>query len=697
MSTITALRGGILAPALLYLEKGETDRALKAYRALRKREPRNVGLAFNFANALAGRGLNEQAIAEYRAALELEPKAPDIANNFAIVLGELGRHDEAVATCDTALAATPEHPALLRTRAMQKLRLKDFAGAQADVDVLLQLAPAMPDAHNLQGDVLANQQRWPEAIGAFKKAVELSGHARQFRVNLGTAYAASGALPEAAAQFTAALKEDRRDVTTMNALAIVLQRMNKHQEAIRACELALSVQPEFAEAHNRMLQSYLSMEKWAKAVETGEDLLKRHPGHQEALFNLGMAYIGARRYADAVGCFNQLLAIGPTDDMALLNLGNALAGAGRTTDAIDAYKRMIERMPNWAGGYLNLGHVYGKQRQWDDALACYRRAAELEPENTEHLYSIGNVNLHLGQFEAGWKGYEYRNKAKSGEQKKFDGIPIWSGEDLAGKRLLVFGEQGLGDNIQMARYLPLLQARGAIVTFHGYPMLRALFQTTAPGLAYVDDAGVKPELFDFQVATMSLPYKFGTRVDSVPQNVPYFSAEPDRVAKWRERIGSEGFRIGINWQGNPNGKIDEGRSAPLRHFLRFAAVPGVRLISMQKNHGLDQLKDVPEDIKIELLGDDFDTGKDAFLDTLAVLENLDLVVTTDTSLIHVAGGYGARAFVALKESPDWRWMYDRADSPWYPSIRLFRQTAFGVWDDVFERMTDAIRELTAQK
>ena len=692
MTTVTALRGGILAPALLFLERGETGRAFKAYRALRKHEPRNAGVVFNFANALAAKGLSAEAEAEYREALKFDPDAPDILNNLASVLGQLGRHADAVAICDRGLAKVPGHAALLRTRGTQKVQLREFDSALIDVEQLLKIAPAMPDAHNLRGDVYANLARWDEAIQSFKEAVSLSGGDVQFRTNLGSAYAARGALPEAAATFTGVLKENRRDVKTINALATVLQRMNKHQDAIRACELALSIQPDYAEVHNRMAQSYLSMEKWQKAISTAKDLLIRHPGHMEALYNLGMALVGARRYTEAVDCFDQILAAGPTDDMALLNLGNALSGAGRVQDAINAYGRMIERKPDWAGGYLNIGHAYGKLRRWDDALASYHKAAELEPQKKDHLYNIGNVHLHLGDFEQGWKGYEHRNQSAEGVQRKFPDIAVWNGEDLAGKRVVVFGEQGLGDNIQMARYLPLLQRRGAALSFHRYPMLRALLQTSAPGLAYVDD-NVKPEDFDYQVATMSLPSKFGTRVDNVPQNVPYFAAEPERVARWAERIGNHGFRIGINWQGNPSGKIDEGRSAPLKQFLRFAEVPGVRIISMQKNHGLDQLKDVPEDIKVETLGDDFDTGKDAFLDTLAVLANVDLVVTTDTSLAHVTGGFGTRTFVALKEHPDWRWMFDREDSPWYPAHRLFRQTAFADWDAPFIAMTEAIRRL----
>jgi len=696
MTSVNALRGGILAPALSFLDKGDAERAIRAYRMLRKRDPRNVGLIFNFANALAARGLGKLAEAEYREALRVEPNAPDVVNNLASVLADQGRHDEALAFCDAGLARDAGNAQLLRTRTVQRIHLRQLDGAMADAQALLKVAPSAPDTYNLLGDVFANMSRWDDAIENFKKAVDRSGGDVQFRVNLGSAYAARGALAEAAATFTGVLKERRRDTKTINALAAVLQRMNKHQEAIRACELALSIQPDFAEAHNRMAQSYLALDKWKEAISTAKDVLVRHPGHQEALYNLGMALIGARRYDEAVDCFDQILEAGPKDDMALLNLGNALNGAGRSQDAVDAYNRMIERQPNWAGGYMNLGHALGRLRRWEDALASYGKAAELEPDKKDHLYNIGNVHLHLGNYDQGWKGYEHRNQSAEGVQRKFPDIAIWDGEDLGGKRVLVFGEQGLGDNIQMARYLPLLQQRGATVAFHGYPMLRALLQTAAPGMTYVGD-DVKPEDFDFQVATMSLPAKFGTRVDTIPQNIPYFTAEPDRVARWGERIGQHGFRIGINWQGNPSGKIDEGRSAPLAQFLRFADVPGVRIVSMQKNHGLDQLNDVPAHIKVELLGDDFDTGKDAFLDTLAVLANLDLVVTTDTSLAHVTGGFGMQTFVALKEHPDWRWLLDRDDSPWYPHHRLFRQVKFGVWDDPFIAMTEAIRELAARK
>lgn len=696
MTSLNALRGGILAPALSFLASGDKGKAYKAYRAVRQRDPRNAGIAFNFANALLSRGLVKEAEAEYREALRLDPNAVDIANNLASSLSDLKRYDEAVEVCTKALAQHPNHPNLLRTRGVQYLHLRKFDEALKDTEALIGVAPSLPDAYNLLGDVYSNQGRWDEAIGNFKKAVEISGGHHQFRINLGSAYAARGALAEAAATFTGVLKERRRDVKTINALAAVLQRMNKHQDAVRACELALSIQPEFAEVHNRMAQSYLALEKWPKAIETARDVLVRHPTHQEAMFNLGMALIGGRRYDDAVDVFDQILQSGPEDDMALLNLGNALAGAGRAQDALDAYGRMIDRKPDWAGGYLNIGHAYGRLRRWDDALWNYRKAYELEPEKKDHLYNIGNVHLHLGQFEEGWWGYEHRNKSAEGVQRRFADIPVWSGEELEGKRVVVFGEQGLGDNIQMARYLSLLQQRGASVAFHGYPMLRALLQTSAPGLTYVD-GDAKPEDFDFQVASMSLPAKFGTRVDTIPANVPYFQAEPDRVAKWKEQIGEHGFKIGINWQGNPSGKIDEGRSAPLKQFLRFADVPGVRIVSMQKNHGLEQLDDVPSHIKIHMLGDDFDTGKDAFLDTLAVLANLDLVVTTDTSLAHVTGGFAMPTFVALKEHPDWRWMLDRDDSPWYPHHRLFRQQHFGVWDDPFIAMTEAIRELAAKK
>ena len=287
--------------------------------------------------------------------------------------------------------------------------------------------------------------------------------------------------------------------------------------------------------------------------------------------------------------------------------------------------------------------------------------------------------LLVGRYKEGWADYEWRWEAKTVRVRAQYQSSHWQGEDLSGRHLLVFSEQGLGDVIQFARYLPLLAQRKCEVTFLAPPKLIRLLRIINPAVEIVDALKDVRGNIDFQVALMSLPYRFKIELSSIPNKVPYLKAEPELQARWKARIGAHGFKIGIAWQGNPRGKIDEGRSIPLERFVPLSRIPGVRLISLQKHVGLDQLAALPKDIKIETLDDAFDNGPDAFIDTAAVMNSLDLIITSDTSIAHLAGALARPTWVALKHVADWRWLRDREDSPWYPTLRLFRQLQRDDW------------------
>jgi hypothetical protein len=268
--------------------------------------------------------------------------------------------------------------------------------------------------------------------------------------------------------------------------------------------------------------------------------------------------------------------------------------------------------------------------------------------------------------------------------------PEWRGEALAGRSIVIYSEQGLGDTIQFARFLPVIAAAGARVIFLCHPNLLRLFRGLSEEIERIASCDpARP--FDYQCALMSLPLHLGVELRNLPAKTPYLAAEPDRVAAWRSRIGAHGFKIGIAWQGNPKGKIDRGRSVPLAQFAPLASVPGMRLISLQKRHGLDQLTRLPDTMRVEDLGA-FDDGEDAFIDTAAIMENLDLIVTSDTATAHLAGALGRPVWVVLQYVPDWRWMLDRPDSPWYPAMRLYRQRIRGRWEEPFGEMAEALRE-----
>jgi hypothetical protein len=257
---------------------------------------------------------------------------------------------------------------------------------------------------------------------------------------------------------------------------------------------------------------------------------------------------------------------------------------------------------------------------------------------------------------------------------------------------LVFSEQGLGDVIQFVRYLPLLTKPEGKITFLVPAKLARLLQASIQAAEIISALNEVHHL-DLQVALLSLPYWFDTELSSIPNKVPYLKAEPQLEARWSARIGVHGFKIGIAWQGNPIGTIDEGRSVPLQEFVPLSRIPGVRLISLQKYVGLDQIADLPKDVEIETLDDALDSGPDAFIDTAAVMTTLDLIITADTSMAHLAGALGRPTWVALKHVPDWRWLLDREDSPWYPTVRLFRQPRRDDWVSVFARINQELKSL----
>jgi len=296
--------------------------------------------------------------------------------------------------------------------------------------------------------------------------------------------------------------------------------------------------------------------------------------------------------------------------------------------------------------------------------------------------------LRLGRLFEGWVDYEWRRDTNnfSGQRPNF---PMWNGERLEGRRLLIFSEQGAGDLIQFVRYLPLLTQHRCQVTFLTGANLIRFFRSQTNGIEIVSALG-SDRTFDFQCALLSLPHRFGTDLKSIPNSVPYLLAEDALVSRWRERIGTHGFKVGICWQGNP---AMQGRSIPLNRFHVLGRIPSVRLISLQAIHGLEQLAGLSAGMVVETLGDGFDAGADAFVDCAAVMHSLDLVVTCDTSIAHLAGALGRPVWLALKQVPHWPWMLDRSDTPWYPSMRLFRQPTREAWEPVFDEIAGELRKL----
>lgn len=387
--------------------------------------------------------------------------------------------------------------------------------------------------------------------------------------------------------------------------------------------------------------------------------------------------------------------------IAFSDLGEMLRQKGRAEEAESFLRKSIALNDKHSNAWNNLGVLLqhngdtGSKRveRLKEARASFDRAIILQPDYFEAYWNRGTLTLLQGEFEKAWPDFEWRKRKHGHNLQIASSRPLWSGlEDLSGKTILVHWEQGLGDTIQFCRYVEMLTHKAGKVLFWPQKSLTGLMRNAELGSAEIVDFDDKSLQYDYRTPLMSLPVIFKTELHSIPRKQAYIKSDQARVEKWRTKIGSKGFKIGISWKGS-SGPIDAGRSIPLTQFLPLLDIPGVRLISLQKFEGLYQLHNLPSETRIETLGNDFDAGPDAFMDSAAAMSLCDLIITSDTAIAHLAGALGVPTWVGLKQTPDWRWLLDRQDSPWYPSMRLYRQKRSNNWDDVFDDIQADIKRV----
>ncbi|SMH41220.1 tetratricopeptide repeat protein [Azospirillum agricola] len=425
-----------------------------------------------------------------------------------------------------------------------------------------------------------------------------------------------------------------------------------------------------------------------EALEAFTQVLRLDPNHADALFQVAGILTDLHRGAEAVAAYRALAAVRPDYPEAMLSFGNLLMRMGNPEVAELAYRQAVACDPASASATNNLGAAILMQNRHQDTAPIYRRGVRLAPDSAEYHKNLGTCQMMDGKYEEGTREYEWRVEQPVWKWKRdFPGKLLWDGSPLQGKTILVHFEQGLGDSFQYIRYMPVLQAMGARVVFECQPILKRVL-SSAPGVDVLIGHGEPIPDFDCYVSLMSLMHRLGTTPDTVPGGVPYIHAEPELKTRWRARMDLSEFRVGINWQGNETAK-----SIPLELFLPISRIPGVRLYNLQKVNGLDQLERLRGTLPLVDWTAEMDTGPDAFLDTTAVMANMDLVLTCDTSVVHLAGAMGCPIVMPLKWFADWRWLREREDCPWYPTMRIFRMVRRNDWTEVMERVTTHIRRL----
>ncbi len=462
----------------------------------------------------------------------------------------------------------------------------------------------------------------------------------------------SGVLPAAESAYRAVLAASPRHATTMTLLATVVAQNGQPEEAAYLFDASLK-------------------------IDRNQEL---------ALFNRGNALFALKRYAEALASYNRAVALWPGHAPLLNNRGNALFALGRKLEALAAFDRAIATNPDFVDAHFNRANVLQALDRRTEALASLDHTAALDPEHAEAQFNRALLRLRLGDYAEGWRLAEWRWLAPGAEQRRNFGQGPWLGEaDIAGKTVLLHAEQGFGDSILFSRYAPLVAARGARVILEVQPTLVPAM-ARLDGVAQLVATGNALPPFDLHCPLMSLPLAFGTELQTVPREVPYLHAAPEVVQHWAECLGPRRSpRIGLAWAGNPMNTNNDQRSVGLRALLSLVGC-GAELIALQKDLSPDDRTLLAATPGLRPLGDDLGD----FGDTAALLELLDLVVTVDTSVAHLAGALGRPVWVLLSPAADWRWLAGEADAPWYPSARLFRWDAARGWPGIMAKVKAAL-------
>ena len=494
---------------------------------------------------------------------------------------------------------------------------------------------------------------------------------------------AAGRLAEAGQVYRQILAAEPKHADSHHMMGVLALQAGQPAAALDLLDGAIALKPLVSSYHVHRAHALLALSRPVEAAAACRAAVRTKSNNAEAYQVLGHAQTDALQPAEALRAYREAMRLKPDLPDLFNNLGTALRNIGALEEAEQHLREAVRRAPGDIGAQLKLSSVLKELGKMPEAEALLRDALRRQPADPVLLYNLSLLLLLTGRNDEAWPAWEQRFGARAVPSRGLP-HPQWGGEPLAGRTLLVHAEQGLGDTLQFCRYLAALAAAGGKVLFEAPPRLRRLL-STLPAAPPMLVPGEPTPPIDLVCPLMSLPARTGA---AIPATGPYLAAEPDRVARWRDRLGPHGFKVGIAWQGNPGRTEDRGRSIRLREFAPLAAVPGVRLISLQKNDGVDQLEDA---VPLETLGPDFDAGPDGFLDTAAAMMSLDLVIASDTSVPHLAGALGRPVWVALRLVPDWRWLLGREDSPWYPTMRLFRQTAREEWGPVFAAMATALR------
>jgi tetratricopeptide (TPR) repeat protein len=675
----------VLQQALAHHRAGRLPEAEQLYRTVLQAHPDHAETNHNLGVLASQGGQHAVGLTYLRAALAAQPSQ----EHYWIALAEALLASGQAKAAQSLLQQAVQHG--FKSPAVQALRKKAKAAAVQNPTVK-RAEPSPLEMNRLER--LFNDGRYAEVENRARRLLEQYAHAGPAWKFLGVSLQVQGKSGLAALQRSAELLPN--DAESYLNLGHAQHGMGQSENALASYRRALQINPDYVEAHNS-LGSYLKeLGQPENALASYRRVAEINPDVAEAHNNLGILLKELEQPENALTSFRRALEVNPDLAGVHNNLGAVFLALEQPENALASYRRALEIAPELIEAHSNLGHVLKEQGQPEEALASYRRALKIKPDFLVARYGLGYCLMALGQFSEGWQEFEYRwDGSYPKMQRPPTSLPQWTGQHAPQARLLVFGEQGWGDKLQFARYLPLAAERfaaGGGVSFVVDNPLLALFRRSFPGIRFLDACAVPADQspWQFQCPLLSLPHALGTTLETIPQRVPYLLADPERVAAWQARIADLELpprtrKIGVVWKKGGFMKNSAMYSIALQQLAPLLNLPGCAWFSLQKEADPDKAPWVNSGQLID--------WADAFGDfdeTAALAANLDLVVSVDTAVAHLAGGLGRPVWLLNRHASDWRWLHRRDDSPWYPTMRIFTQDQAGVWETVVERVVAAL-------
>jgi len=588
--------------------------------------------------------------------------------------------------CRKSIKHAPENMNALNLLAINAHQLKKFKTAAKLYQIANKLSPNNPVLLNNQGSILKIQGDISGAIAAYQQAMAAAPQLTEARFNLAKLYEETAQPLKAIECYEKILLQDSNNIQALLRSGDLLQRLKQERVAIKAYKRVLSLQPDNISGLLSLAVCLQSMDLHHEAVGYYKKVIALQPENPQAYVNLGVAYKKIESYDDAIASYQQALALSPNVDYIHTNFANALASANRREEAIVEYKKALALNANSAEAYNGLGYAEHCIADFTNAEQHFNKALAISPNHIDAHFNKALNYLIQGDLARGWPEYEWRmQKPEMAPMIKKIPYPLWDGSPLDGRTLMIFAEQGFGDNIQFIRYLPLLDKHGGKIIFSTRFELYRLFEQVS-AIDQLINRGQLLNNVDCYIPLLSFPHLFATTLETIPATIPYLHAYESDIAQFDELFSSKksGINVGICWTGSPTHKNSLNRSCELTDFVPLMKLKQMNFYSLQKKY--DTIV-IPDDMSLT----DLSANLTDFAATAALIAHMDLVITVDTSVAHLAGAMGKPVWNLLSFHNDWRWMRDRTDSPWYPTMRLYRQPALGDWSSVFGQIEKDLR------